>query len=328
MEEIKIIEFNQVINDKLILLITIIMSFPKVIFIDIHHGLVQKILDIFQDNPQVDPESDNPIDIDEHIVYECVKGDITEYINQPNTAFVSAANALGILGGGVDGALRNMFPLVQDNINAIINQYGYTNIHNDKFIPVGSATIVPICHPDENSHNQYLVTAPTMLNPSNVSSTKNCYHALYAVLRLVKKFNEELKSTGNPELETIICPGLGTGVGGISHGSAARQFWHALAHFIKFDMVGVEVPEPVQKLFKDISDKPDVFIKAPIGMTKNQPGRHNFVKFKSETEETEEKTEDVVETNEQQTNEENKETKDDDEMSEDEAPIELETYNK
>jgi O-acetyl-ADP-ribose deacetylase (regulator of RNase III) len=306
------------------------MSFPKVIFIDIHNGLVQKILQTFQDNPKIDPESDEPINIDEHIVYECVKGDITEYINKPNTAFVSAANALGILGGGVDGALRNMFPLVQDNINEIIDQHGYVNIHNDKFIPVGSATVVPICDPDENSHNQYLVTAPTMLNPSNVSKTKNCYHALYAVLRLIKKFNEDLKSNSKPELETVICPGLGTGVGGISHGSAARQFWYAVGHFIKYDIVGIEVPEPIHKLFKDISTKPTVFIKAPIGMTKNQPGRHNFVKFKSEHVTTEETKYDE-EMSEEETNTEETttvETESENDMSEEEFPIELETYDK
>lgn len=256
------------------------MKCPKITFIDINRPLVEHIHKLFEQNPIIDVDSESPIKFDDHIQYECIKGDIKEFSGQENTGFVSAANALGILGGGVDAAINNMFPLVQENITTIINDNGYINIYGEGFIPIGSATIVPICEPEQNIHNQYLITAPTMLNPCNVSKTNNCYHALYATLRVVKKFNEYQLKNNKPEIETIICPGLGTGVGGIHEIDAARQFWRAIADFVKYDIVKLNVPEKYSKMYKDISDKPDVFIKAPVGMIKLQPYWESFVKFK------------------------------------------------
>lgn len=260
------------------------MSFPtkfptKVIFIDINRPLVETIFQLFEKNPTIDVDTDSPIDIDDHFQYECVKGDITEYVKQSNTAFVSAANAVGRLGGGVDAVLRHMFPEVQPNIDKIIEENGFLNLWGEHFIPVGSSTIVPINN--DNTLNQYLVTSPTMLDPSNVSTTNNCYHALYGVLRLIKKFNEDRKANDLPVLDTVICPGLGTGVGGISTDSAAKQFWGAVADFVRYDLAGEPIKEELKKMFTDISNVPSVFIKAPVGMIKLQPHYKSFVKFKS-----------------------------------------------
>lgn len=256
--------------------------FPKLIFIDINPDLVVQIASLLEANPII-KVGEELIPIKEHINYECVTSDINTYIEHKNIGFTSAANGEGMLLGGVDHALRNMFPLVQDIINETIADNGYVNKYHRHFIPVGSATIVPVCYIEENiaNNNQYLITAPTMLNPSNVKNTKNCYHALYAVLRVVNKYNTFLINQKQPLIETILCPGMGTGVGGISYEDAAQQFLEAIIDFISIDLTGKLIPaEDVKDMFVDISKEPNVFIKSPIKMITLQPQWYTYVRYR------------------------------------------------
>jgi O-acetyl-ADP-ribose deacetylase (regulator of RNase III) len=203
--------------------------------------------------------------------------DITKLKNSHNTAFVSAANGEGFLGGGVDNALRSMFPKVQPIIRETIIENGYINGNDEQFIPVGSATIVPVS--PNNNFNQYLITSPTMLSPMDVSTTENCYYALYATLRLVKKFNESLKKAGKPQIDKIFCPGLGTGVGGMSSNNAAKQFVKAIIDFILIDLLCVEKPTTEQEIyFTDISTNDNCFLRAPRQFIMSQPHWKNFMR--------------------------------------------------
>lgn len=254
--------------------------FPQVVFIDINDTLISQISELFQKNQTITID-EQTIKISDHINYKCIVDDITNHVDESNTAFTSAANSEGMLLGGVDNALSKMFPLVQENINEIIIDNGYVNKYREHFIPVGSSTLVPICETDENQNNQYLITAPTMLTPSRVDDTDNCYHALYAVLRVVQKFNDYLIQNKQSEIKTIYVPGMGTGVGGISPENASQQFLDAITDFVSIDLAKVKkLNESQQHMFEDISEEPNVFIKCPSQMIKKQPEWYTYVSYR------------------------------------------------
>jgi O-acetyl-ADP-ribose deacetylase (regulator of RNase III) len=221
--------------------------------------------------------NDKKINMSDYITCNASVTDITELNTSKNTAFVSAANGEGFLGGGVDAALRNMFSDVQPIIREAVIENGYINGDNDQFIPVGSATIVPVTQ--INKLNQFLITSPTMLSPSNVSFTENCYYALYATLRLVKKFNESLKREGKPQIDKIYCPGLGTGVGGMSSKNAAQQFVKAIVDFILYDLTDIMKPTKDNAIYiNDISSNDNAFVRAPREFIMSQPHWKSFMR--------------------------------------------------
>jgi O-acetyl-ADP-ribose deacetylase (regulator of RNase III) len=69
----------------------------------------------------------------------------------------------------------------------------------------------------------WLVSAPTMRVPADISGTVNAYLALRAALLAVRRHVRE------PRIETLLCPGLGTAVGRMPPQRAARQMAHAWA---------------------------------------------------------------------------------------------------
>lgn len=83
-----------------------------------------------------------------------------------------------------------------------------------KYIPIGQAILV------EN-----LIVSPTMTLPMDVSKTRNAYHAMVAVMKLVRHLGT---SNGNG---TVICPGFCTLVGCMDPKEAARQMAEAIYFF-------------------------------------------------------------------------------------------------
>jgi len=86
-------------------------------------------------------------------------------------------------------------------------------------LPVGDAVIV------ETDHERfpYLVSAPTMRVPMDVSGTVNAYLAFRAVLRAVGAHN----ASGKPPIVSIACSGLGTGEGRMPPRRCAAQMRYA-----------------------------------------------------------------------------------------------------
>ena len=60
--------------------------------------------------------------------------------------------------------------------------------------------------------------------PDNIVGTDNPYRAFLACLKIVE---------GYPDIKTIVCPGLGTGVGGIIGYESARQIFMALNEYVE-----------------------------------------------------------------------------------------------
>jgi O-acetyl-ADP-ribose deacetylase (regulator of RNase III) len=108
-------------------------------------------------------------------VAETIK--IQDYKPDKKTYYVSPANSLGFMDGGIDYALSrivmpNIEPIVKENIKNL----KITNLIDRCYLPIGSSLII------DYSPFKSLVIAPTMLLPQDVSKTHNAYYATMAVL--------------------------------------------------------------------------------------------------------------------------------------------------
>jgi len=134
-----------------------------------------------------------------------------DYFQQSADAIVSPANSFGIMDGGLDLAIRNElgFQVETDTQEVILNKY-----HGE--IPIGSAEIININHDNWN----YMIAAPTMRIPENVAFTLNAYIAFRAILIAINTFNE---SKPNKAIKSLVCAGLGTGIGSMEAVKCAAQ---------------------------------------------------------------------------------------------------------
>jgi O-acetyl-ADP-ribose deacetylase (regulator of RNase III) len=134
-----------------------------------------------------------------------------DYFERPADAMVSPANSFGIMDGGLDLAIREALGYgVQGRVqDLIVRKY-----HGE--LPVGCAEIV-----ETGDHRwRYLIAAPTMRMPESVSSTLNAYLAFRAALVAVENLN---KGQGRRAIDSLVCCGLATGVGGMSASRCAGQ---------------------------------------------------------------------------------------------------------
>ena len=134
-----------------------------------------------------------------------------DYFQQSADAIVSPANSFGIMDGGLDLAIRNElgFQVETDTQEVIVNKY-----HGE--MPIGSAEIINTNH-DKWS---YMIAAPTMRIPENIAFTLNAYIAFRAVLIAINSFNE---SQPNKAIKSLVCAGLGTGIGSMEPVKCAAQ---------------------------------------------------------------------------------------------------------
>ncbi|MEJ2443094.1 MAG: macro domain-containing protein [Exilibacterium sp.] len=135
----------------------------------------------------------------------------------PADAMVSPANSFGYMDGGVDLAIRyELGDIVEKRVQeAILRKY-----HGE--LPVGVAEIVKT----DNVKWPFLVCAPTMRVPINISHTLNAYLAFRATLLEIAKFN----SGEGENINSLVCPGLGTGVGRLPPSRCAEQMKMAYFH--------------------------------------------------------------------------------------------------
>jgi len=132
---------------------------------------------------------------------------------------VSPANSFGLMDGGVDGAIIRYFG------DALMHRVQQMIV--DEFLgeqPIGTSVIVETGHPK----HPFLAHTPTMRIPMAISRTDYVYTAMWAMLLAVRKHNR----TAIQRIETIACPGLGTGTGRVPFPEAARQMALAYRHFL------------------------------------------------------------------------------------------------
>ena len=134
-----------------------------------------------------------------------------DYFQQSADAIVSPANSFGIMDGGLDLAIRNElgFQIEIDIQEVILNKY-----HGE--MPIGSAEIINTYH----NKWSFIIAAPTMRIPENIGFTLNAYIAFRTILIAINSFNE---SKPHRPIKSLVCSGLGTGIGSMEPIKCAVQ---------------------------------------------------------------------------------------------------------
>src|SRR5262245_26819202 len=141
---------------------------------------------------------------------EVSEGDIFDVVAD---AIVSPANSFGFMDGGIDLVYSRRFGWgLQTRLQELLRA------EHDGELPVGQAVIVPTNDPAI----PWLISAPTMRIPMDVSDTVNAYLAFRAAIRAVRHHN-----LASAHIETVLCPGLGTAVGRMAPKACARQMHYA-----------------------------------------------------------------------------------------------------
>jgi O-acetyl-ADP-ribose deacetylase (regulator of RNase III) len=137
--------------------------------------------------------------------YKALTMEIQDYVPNPKmkTFYVSPANSLCFMDGGIDYALSRMvFPGVEQEVKRRVKFLNITNILGRNYLPIGSSIII------ERDNNKCLVISPTMLLPQNVSNTNNAYYCTMAALYNIVINNKE--DIANVEIIfTAFCCGYG-----------------------------------------------------------------------------------------------------------------------
>ncbi len=130
-------------------------------------------------------------------------------------AVVSPANSHGWMRGGIDALYAQAFPGIEQQVRSTILAY-----HGGE-LPIGEAVVVPT----GEAMPEWLISAPTMRRPGErlPDDTVHPYLAARAVFLLWRDGQFEHGTRFKDIVETIAMPGLGTGVGGVSPATCARQ---------------------------------------------------------------------------------------------------------
>lgn len=139
-------------------------------------------------------------------------------IPRENTVFVSPANSLGYMDGGIDYVLsREMFPGLQTIVQDLVAEHGVVNAFGRHYLPVGSALAA----------TTYLIVAPTMFQPRDVSLTRNAYWSFLAALTL---FHKHYKC--DDERLTLVATSHCSGYGCMDSVESAQQMHAAYLDFL------------------------------------------------------------------------------------------------
>jgi O-acetyl-ADP-ribose deacetylase (regulator of RNase III) len=126
-------------------------------------------------------------------------------------AVVSPANSFGFMDGGIDLVYSQRFGWdLQDRLREHL-----VDAHHGE-LPVGQAAVIETF--DEEI--PWLISAPTMRVPTDVSDSVNAYLAFRAAL---------LAAKAKAAIESILCPGLATAIGRMPPERCARQMAAAYA---------------------------------------------------------------------------------------------------
>lgn len=151
-------------------------------------------------------------------------------------ALVSPANSFGFMDGGLDWSISELFEhKIQGAVQEVIRSK-----HAGELL-VGAAEIVST----GNSQFPFLVCAPTMRVPQNVSTSVNAFLAMRAILLAVEKFNQGASQS----IKSVVVPGLCTGAGKMTYEVSALQMREA------YDLVSGKKSNKYLSLDGAISDE-------------------------------------------------------------------------
>ena len=137
----------------------------------------------------------------------------------PADAIVSPANSFGFMDGGIDLAYSLRFGWqLQQRLQAKLRA------EYDGELTVGMAIVLET----NDAELPYLISAPTMRVPMDVSDTLNAYLAFRATLIAVRDFN----ALHPGAIKSVLCPGLGTATGRFDPAVCARQMFAAYVQIV------------------------------------------------------------------------------------------------
>jgi O-acetyl-ADP-ribose deacetylase (regulator of RNase III) len=198
-------------------------------FISLNHEWVDEMKKLTFDNSNISCSVQNIRDLD-----------------PTNKIFVSPANSLGFMDGGIDYVLsRNMFPGIEPRVKEKIASLGFLTAGGRPYLAIGSATYLPIDHKESG-----LIVAPTMFLPEDVRKTQNAYHSFYATLSLWEHLGQN---------KDLVVTSHCCGVGCMSAYDSAEQMFKA--YTVWLNKKGVE---PIQTsadtlIFPNVDlEQPDV----------------------------------------------------------------------
>lgn len=133
---------------------------------------------------------------------------------------VGGQNAFGILDEGIDLEIAGFFgPELRQRLQQrILEEYRGEQ-------QVGTALLVETGH----AVHRYFAHAPLMRVTMRIAYTDHVYSALFSALAEVARYNR----TAETPIETVACPSLGTGSGGVPFPQCARQLALAFKYFLQ-----------------------------------------------------------------------------------------------
>jgi O-acetyl-ADP-ribose deacetylase (regulator of RNase III) len=135
-------------------------------------------------------------------------------------AIISPANSFGFMDGGIDLAYSRRFGWqLQERLQELLRQ------EYEGELPVGMAVLLET----GDSELPYLISAPTMRAPTNVSDTLNAYLAFRAALRVIQKHNAQFPDS----IQSVLCPGLATATGEMPVEICAKQMHAAYIQVVQ-----------------------------------------------------------------------------------------------
>jgi O-acetyl-ADP-ribose deacetylase (regulator of RNase III) len=171
---------------------------------------------------------------------------IEDYQPKRKTYYVSPANSLCFMDGGIDYALNYIiFKGIEKEVKQKVHKLGRANKIGQRYLPIGSSVIV-----DRGQHS--LVAAPTMLLPQNVQNTQNAYYATMAILA-----NVLINRNENIDSVDIIFTSLCCGYGKMSEDESIRQTLKGIRDFRSY--VPTRVDDDVVHLEPNLLEQPKLY---------------------------------------------------------------------
>ena len=189
---------------------------PPILFVDSNPAFSEAIREILTKDEETRLTTDTCIITKD---YPKTKGD----------CFVSPANSIGYMDGGVDDALRHLLPGVEfENSKRNGEMRCYVTVKKTSYLPIGSARVL-------ECGDCFLISAPTMWVPQDVSNTNNVYWAMRATFSAVTMWNA---CYPKHTIKRLICPGMGTGYGCMPFAESAQQIMRAYREFDSSQFTG------------------------------------------------------------------------------------------
>ena len=160
-----------------------------------------------------------------------------ECVPRQDTAFVSPANSMCFMDGGLDHTLsRVMFPGCETAVKAMLLEshrrypgVGEVSLLGRPYLGLGSTISLRVI-PEANT---WLIVSPTMLLPQDVSRTNNAYTAMLAVLQACASHNRDNDRT---PIRFCVVPALCCGYGKMPTRESAAQCRRAYDNFVQNGM--------------------------------------------------------------------------------------------